>query len=112
MTPGRQDLAAVIAELQRELDGTRPPIQHRERIHSVPRSLLKRVLALLLAEAQLPQVQEHTEVTRVDAMGDSKDNPTAAINETKDATVTPNQKHNELPPFPGIDFMDGDENRE
>lgn len=52
MTPeGRQDLAAVIAELHSELDGTRPPIQHRERIHAVPRSLLKRVLALLLAGA-------------------------------------------------------------
>lgn len=48
------------------------------------------LLALLLAEAPR-QDQENTEVTRVETMGDSQDNPTASENETTPATVIPNQ---------------------
>lgn len=88
MTPdGRQDLAAVIAEMR-----AKAPLIASDRYGNVRaiRTLIVTWadrLALLLAEAQRPQVQENQEVARVDATGNSKDNPTASENQAKDATV-------------------------
>lgn len=96
---GRRDLAAVIAEMrdalvayQMDVDEP-PPYKHRRMIQRA-----NRLLALLLAEARLQndgQVQENQEVARVDAMGDSRDNPTASEHETTPATVTLNHVNNE-----------------
>lgn len=81
MTPnGRQDLAAVIeAEARRRAADYYDRGGRDDGEAQAMNDLADWVAALLLAEA------------RVETMGDSTDNPTASVNETKEATVSLNQ---------------------